>query len=257
MEYPRIPGAALLAAALLAGQASAGEVRVAVATKLAEPIRLVAASFEKDTGNKVHYTVAPTSAFLQQIAEGADFDVLLPNNKAALSELEALDRVVPGTRHTYAQNVLVLWSPFKDYVDDQGQVLRRNQFQRLSVASPNRVYGRPAAQVLDNLGLAKAVEDKLVERHDLAQSRQFVTAGGADLGIVTLSQVYANGKLQRGSAWLIPQTLYDPIEQQAVILKPGRDNPVARSFLFYLRGPKAGSILISHGYRYQLFSESL
>lgn len=105
MEYPRIPGAALLAAALLAGQASAGEVRVAVATKLAEPIRLVAASFEKDTGNKVHYTVAPTSAFLRQIAEGADFDVLLPNNKAALSELEALDRVVPGTRHTYAQNV--------------------------------------------------------------------------------------------------------------------------------------------------------
>ncbi|CFN67830.1 molybdate-binding periplasmic protein [Bordetella pertussis] len=74
---------------------------------------------------------------------------------------------------------------------------------------------------------------------------------------MTLSQVYANGKLQRGSAWLIPQTLYDPIEQQAVILKPGRDNPVARSFLFYLRGPKAGSILISHGYRYQLFSESL
>ncbi|WP_236127570.1 substrate-binding domain-containing protein [Bordetella parapertussis] len=62
---------------------------------------------------------------------------------------------MPGTRHTYAQNVLVLWSPFKDYVDDQGQVLRRNQFQRLSVASPNRVYGRPAAQVLDNLGLAR------------------------------------------------------------------------------------------------------
>ncbi|CFN67826.1 molybdate-binding periplasmic protein [Bordetella pertussis] len=24
-------------------------------------------------------------------------------------------------------------------------MLRRNQFQRLSVASPNRVYGRPAA----------------------------------------------------------------------------------------------------------------
>lgn len=257
MKYSRIPCAALLAAgALLANPAAAGEVRIAVATSLAEPIRIIAANFEKDTGNKVHYTVGATSGLVRQIAKGADFDVLLPNNNAAFSELEASRRVVPGTRYTYATNVLVLWSPLEGYVDVHGHVLTRNQFQHLSVASPSLVYGRPAAQVLDKLGIAKAVEKKLVERHDIAQSEQFVAAGGADLGIVNLSQVYAEGKLARGSAWLIPESLYDPIEKQAMLLDPGRDNPAARSFLFYLKGSKAGSVLLTHGYKYQMVSGS-
>ncbi|MCW0205937.1 Molybdate-binding periplasmic protein [Achromobacter veterisilvae] len=240
----------------LSPSAMAGEVRVAVATLLAEPLRAIAESFEKDTGNKVVLTVGNTSELLRQIIGGAKYDLLLPNNTVVLKELEDRNLVVAGTRYTYATNSLVLWSPQEGYVDPQGQVLTRKKFDRLSIVSPALVYGRPAKQVLDNLGIASEVAAKLVERHDIAQSRQFVAAGGPDLGIVTLSQVYANGKLARGSAWLIPQSLYDPIRQQAVILDDGRNNPTARSFQFYLKGSKAGSILLAYGYKHEVIAGS-
>jgi len=241
----------------LGPSAMAGEVRVAVATLLAEPLRAIAQSFEKDTGNKVILTVGNTSDLLRQILGGARYDLLLPNNTAALKELEARNLVVAGTRYTYATNSLVLWSPQEGYVDSQGHILTRNKFDRLSVVSPDLVYGQPAKQVLDNLGIASKISAKLVERHDIAESRRFVASGAPALGIVTLSQVYANGKLSRGSAWLIPQSLYDPIRQQAVILDEGRNNPTARSFQFYLKGSKAGSILLGYGYRHEVIAGAL
>ncbi|KGD90149.1 molybdate ABC transporter substrate-binding protein [Achromobacter sp. RTa] len=252
----------LLAAVPLFGasfspNAMAGEVRVAVATLLAEPLRAIAQSFEKDTGNKVILTVGNTSELLRQIIDGARYDLLLPNNTAALKELEDRNLVVAGTRFTYATNSLVLWSPEEGYVDPQGQVLTRKKFDRLSVVSPALVYGQPAKQVLDNLGIAREISAKLVERHDIAESRQFVASDAPGLGIVTLSQVYANGRLLRGSAWLIPQSLYDPIRQQTVILDEGRNNPTARSFQFYLKGSKAGSILLGYGYKHEVIAGAL
>jgi len=240
--------AAVLSCVCAVATAAAGEVRVAVASGLAEPMRLIAASFEKDTGNKVYSTVDATSGLYARITRGTAFDVLVPGNSSVLGQLEARNLLVPGTRYTYATSPLVLWSPREGYVDDRGDVLVRNEFHRLSVASPSLVYGRPAAQVLDKLGVADAVAQKLVERRTLAQSQQFVSAGGADLGFVTLPQVTLKGRLRRGSAWLVPRALYDPIEQQAAILDPGRDNLAARSFLFYLKGPKAGAILLDHGF---------
>jgi len=253
MRFPSILSVVLmLAGALFSTNASAGEIRMAVATLLAEPMRAIVANFEKDTGNKVTLTVGNTSALLQQIIDGAEYDVIVPNNNAALNELEKRDLLVPGTRYTFATNALLLWSPVRGYVDANGDVLTHNKFDQLSIVSPSLVYGRPAQQVLDNLGLAAAIAGKLVERHDIAQSQQFITSDATGLGIVTRSQVYANGKLARGSAWVIPQSLYDPITQQMAILSAGRDNPAARSFQFYLKGSKAGSILLVYGYGHQV-----
>jgi len=239
---------AALCSCLWTAPAAAGQVRVAVASGVAAPLRQIAASFERDTGNKVVSTVAPTSGLYRDILQGAEFDVLVSGNGEVLARLEAARHVVSGTRYVYAVSPLVLWSPHEGYVDSKGAVLIRNEFQRLSVASPSLVYGRPAAQVLDKLGISEAVAQKLVERRTIDQSQQFIASGTAELGFVTLSQITVNGRLARGSAWLVPRTLYDPVEQEAAVLEPGRDNLAARSFLFYLKGPRAGAILLQHGF---------
>lgn len=256
MKYRHLYLATLsLIGTIFGTSAQAGEVRIAVATWLAEPMQAIATSFQNDTGNKVILTVANTSVLVQQIIDGTPYDMLLPNNTAALKTLENYQLIVPGTSYAYAENSLVLWSPIEGYIDDDGRVLTGAQFDRLSIASPNLVYGRPAQQVLNNLGLTgSGIASRLVERHNIAQSQQFVNSNSALLGIVNLSQVYANGKLSRGSAWVIPPSLYDPIIQQVAILEHARDNPAARSFEFYLKGSKAGAILANYGYKHDVIA---
>ena len=74
---------------------------------------------------------------------------------------------------------------------------------------------------------------------------QFVATGNASLGLVALSQM----KQRPGARfWTVPATLHDPIRQDAVLLRRGRDNVAATEFLRFLRGDAARSILESFGY---------
>ncbi|MBO9352716.1 molybdate ABC transporter substrate-binding protein [Bordetella petrii] len=242
-----------LVAAVLAcasgGAVHAGQVQVAVAANVAAPIRVIADDFQRKTGNVVVLSSAPTSQLYAQIQQGAHYDVLVAGNDVLPARLEAARKAVPGTRYTYATRVLALWSPREGYVDPNGAILKNNQFQRLSVTSPDLLpYGRPAMQVLDRLGLSGAVTGKLVERHNALDTQRFLAGGNSQLGFVTLSHVYKNSRIERGSAWIVPTSLYDPIRQDAVLLESGKENLAARSFLFYLKGPKVGQIMRSYGF---------
>ena len=51
-----------------------------------------------------------------------------------------------------------------------------------------------------------------------------------------------------GSRWVVPDDLYPIIAQDAVLLKTGADNPAARAFLAFLKGPEARAIKEKYGY---------
>jgi molybdate transport system substrate-binding protein len=157
---------------------------------------------------------------------------------------------VPGTRFTYATGALALWSAQDGYVDANGDVLKKNAFKHLAIANPKTApYGLAATQTLDKLGLTQAVASKIVEGQNISQAQQFVATGNAELGFVALSQIYKNGKITGGSAWIVPASLHEPIKQDAVILDKGKDNPVAKAFIEYLKGPKAAEVIKSFGYQ--------
>jgi hypothetical protein len=69
----------------------------------------------------------------------------------------------------------------------------------------------------------------------------------AELGFVALSQLAGN---PGGSRWLVPQGLYAPIRQDAVLLKKGASNPAATAFVGFLRGPEARAIIEKYGYAF-------
>jgi molybdate transport system substrate-binding protein len=64
-----------------------------------------------------------------------------------------------------------------------------------------------------------------------------------------LSQIYKDGKVTGGSAWIVPAALHDPIKQDAVILAKGKDNPAAQALVDYLKGEKAATVIKSFGYQ--------
>lgn len=237
-------------AALSASSVFADEVQVAVAANFTAPIQAIAKDFEKDTGHKLVASFGATGQFYTQIKNGAPFDVFLAADDTTPAKLESENEIVKGSRFTYAIGKLALWSAKEGYVDDKGEVLKKNQYQHLSIANPKAApYGLAATQVLDKLNLTEATKAKIVEGQSIAQAYQFVHTGNAELGFVALSQVYKDGKLTSGSAWIVPANLHEPIKQDAVILNKGKDSAAAKALIEYLKGPKAAAVIKSYGYQ--------
>ncbi len=231
----------------LAANLPAGEIRVAVASNFVAAMRDLAAAFERSNGQRVILATGSTGKHYAQIRSGAPFDLFFAadGQRPALLEREGI--AAPGSRFTYALGRLVLWSPRAGLVDDAGQVLAQASFQRIALANPRLApYGRAAEQVLRRLGQWDRLRARMVQGGNVAQAFQFVFSGNAELGFVALSQIQRPDRATEGSAWLPTQALYDPIEQQAVLLK---DGPTARAFMNFTRSPEAREIIRKHGYK--------
>jgi len=230
--------------------AHADEVSVAVAANFTAPMQKIASEFEKDTGHKTTLSFGATGKFYAQITNGAPFEVFLSADDETPVKLENETLAVKESRFTYAIGKLVLWSPKTDYVDGQGGILATGGFAHLAIANPKTApYGAAAVEVLNHLGVFEKLQSKMVRGENIAQTHQFVSTGNAELGFVALSQVVKDGKLTGGSAWIVPQQLYSPIRQDAVILSKGQNNPAAKALMVYLKGEKAKAIIRAFGYQ--------
>ena len=239
----------LLAALLVPAHADAGEVQVAVAANFTAPMQRIAAEFEKDSGHKAALMSGATGKFYAQISHGAPFEVFLSADDETPARLETDGLAVAGSRFTYATGRLVLWSPREGYLDDKGEVLKKGDFRHLAIANPRTApYGAAALQVLGKLGLQPALTPRFVQGENIAQTHSFVVSGNAELGFVALAQVYKDGRLGAGSAWIVPAGLHAPIRQDAVLLMKGASNPAAAALLKYLKSDKARAIIRSFGY---------
>ncbi|MGE8304416.1 molybdate ABC transporter substrate-binding protein [Pseudomonas sp. B21-031] len=241
--------ATALASLICLNTAWADEVQVAVAANFTAPIQAIAKDFEKDTGHTLVAAYGATGQFYAQIKNGAPFEVFLAADDSTPAKLEQEKEIVPGSRFTYAIGTLALWSAKEGYVDAKGDVLKQNTYKHLSIANPKAApYGLAATQVIDKLKLTEATQGKIVEGQNITQAFQFVSTGNAELGFVALSQIYKDGKVTSGSAWIVPSNLHDPIRQDAVILNKGKDSAAAKALVEYLKGPKAAAVIKSYGY---------
>ena len=227
----------------------AAEAQVAVAANFAEPIKAIAAVLEKTTGHTLKISTGASGAFYTQIKNGAPFDVFLSADNERPEMLEKDGLAQPGTRFTYANGKLVLWSVRPGRVDGQGAVLKAADLGKVAFANPKTApYGAAALQVLDKLGLKDALAPKLVQGESIGQTFNFVKTGNADVGFVAMSQVLEGGQLKEGSMWVIPQTQYDAIRQDAVLLKRGANNEAAKELIKLLQSPNIRDLIRSYGY---------
>lgn len=229
--------------------ASAEEISVAVAANFSAPLAAIAQGFERATGHKVQISSASTGKLYAQIAHGAPFAVLLAADRATPERIAAEGLGDAASRFTYARGRLVLWSARPDLVDGAGQVLATGGWTHIAIASPKLApYGAAAMQTLDKLGLTAHVQPRTVWGENIGQTYQFAASGAADLGFVALSQIWRDGKLSTGSAWLVPEGWYTPIDQDAIVLKPGAGREAVAEFMRWLRGDKARAVMERFGY---------
>jgi molybdate transport system substrate-binding protein len=238
---------------LLATPVLASELHVAVAANFLGTLQKLAAPYQAASGNTLVISAGSSGQLLTQIRQGAPFDLFLSADADRPRQLESLGLAVPGSRFTYAVGALVLWSPKPGIIDRNAQVLSSGRFQRLAIADPkNAPYGAAAQEVLTALGIWDRINQRqqLVVGESITQAWQFVASGNATLGFVALSQVIgADGHIP-GSAWSPPQSLYSPIDQDAVILRRSAQLIAAQGFEHWLRSsPQASRIIMAAGYR--------
>jgi molybdate transport system substrate-binding protein len=220
-------------------------VKVAVAANFADPIKEIAARFERGTGHRLVISFGSTGQFYAQIAQGAPFEVLLAADASTPAKAVAAGFGVAGTSFTYAVGKLVLFSRTDGLVSGEA-TLRAARFDKLAIANPATApYGAAAVEVMRNLGVYSLLQARVVQGNSIAQAFQFVDTGNAEIGFVALSQV---ALVTGGSRWTVPAHLHAPILQYAVLLKAGADSEYARALLAFLKGTDAKAIIEKFGY---------
>jgi len=232
-------------------QILADELKVAVASNFYPTMKVIAKEYElKTAGSTGHHKVVliPGSSgkHYAQIMNGAPFDIFFSADIKRPRMLEQEDRIVAGTRFTYALGKLILWSSIDDYVDPKGEVLNKKDFRYLAIANPKLApYGKSAEEALRSLNLWTNLKDRLVRGENIAQTFQFINSGNAKLGFVAYSQIMNPNLFSDGSFWKVPQSIYKPIEQQAVLLK---DSDIGKEFLSFVKSEESLSIIYESGY---------
>jgi molybdate transport system substrate-binding protein len=239
--------AALLSAGTFsAGPALAAETQVAVAANFTEPAKEIATAFKAATGHTAVLSFGSSGQFYAQMARGAPYEVFLSADADRPKKAEQDGLGVTGTRFTYAVGRLVLYSKTPGLVDDGGGVLKGTKFNKVSIADPAAApYGVAAVQTMQKLGVYAAVQPKIVMGSSITQAYQFVDTGAAAVGFVAYSQVI---NVAGGSRWLVPANLHAPIDQQAILLYTGQNNPAAKAFLAFLKTPAAIAVIKTYGY---------
>ena len=240
--------------AVVCATLKAEEVTVAVAANFTAPMQKIAQTFEQDTGHKALLAFGATGKFYAQIKNGAPFAVLLSADDETPARLEKEGVAIAGTRFTYAIGRLALWSKNPLLVDDKGQVLLsnatdKNSFKKIAIADPKLApYGAAAIEVLGRMDALAKLTPKLVQGDSIGQAFQFVMTENAELGFVALSQISIAGRITQGSAWVVPQNLYTPLKQEAVLLPLGKNNAAALALMKYMRTDRAQAIIRAYGY---------
>ncbi|MGD8571562.1 MAG: molybdate ABC transporter substrate-binding protein [Gammaproteobacteria bacterium] len=231
---------------LVSADSAADTIRIAVASNFAKTIKPIVTQFEKDTVHQVLVALGSTGKHYAQIQHGARFDIFLAADVRRPLLLEQSNKAVPGSRFTYAIGKLVLWSRHPGLIEKDSAVLETNGFDRLAIANPKLApYGKAARQVLQSLGIWEKLKPRTVRGENIGQTFQFVMTGNAQLGFVALSQVIALNSNESRDYWVVDKTLYDPIDQQAVLLV---DTPAARAFIDYLESAQARAMIVQSGY---------
>ncbi|MBQ25470.1 molybdate ABC transporter substrate-binding protein [Alcanivorax sp.] len=219
----------------------AGDAQVAVAANFAQTLKqLITLYIKSHPDDRIGVTVASTGTLAAQIRQGAPYDIFLAADQRRPAELAQEGLLVPASIRTYAQGILVLWTPTRG-VSLGPESLRQGNVNPLALANARTApYGVAAASALARVNLPAAV--KRVTAENVGQSYHFAHSGAAAAAFVALSQVQQQG----GSLWRVPMDWYAPIVQQGGLLGA---NATAQRFYDFLFSPQAQTLIDQAGYR--------
>jgi molybdate transport system substrate-binding protein len=203
---------------------------------LEKPLTAAAAKL----GLRVRFVFGSSGMLARQIENGAPYDLYLSANVQFANDLAKSKHLVPETVTAYAKGRIAVWSAsgkFGSLKDLEGSGVRH-----VAIANPAHApYGQAARQALENEGLWKSLEGKLVYGENVRQALQMAESGNADVAIVSWTLVFNRGGI------LLPAELHQPIVQAGGVVAGSRNEANARRFVKFLTGRAGQHLLEAHG----------
>lgn len=216
-----------------------------MAASFAPSLKWLAAEYEKDSGQVVRVISGSTGKLYAQIRQGAPYDLFFSADIAHPRKLEEANLTDAGSRETYAIGQLAAWQTGENNSIDINALVSSSG--RLSIANPRLApYGLAARQWLQSQQAWEAVQSRLLRAENVSQAFHYVSSGQAEWGLLPLALLMQSG-VDMQSVQLLGAG-YEPIEQQAVVLK-GENADRAKKFLAYCLSPKAQTYLQANGFK--------
>lgn len=233
---------------LCSGVSYAEEVRVGSVMNFIPAAKEIARLFEKNTSHTIKLTFKTSGKLASTAKETQELDVVLLGDLKMAESLDNDDVIAKDSRFTYAIGKLALWSKNPNLVDTKGEILRNPNFEHIVIPQfKETAYGIAANGVLDAMQVHQNIEAKIIFAPNAVDARDMIASGKVELGFTALSLLNPGKKIE-GSVWIIPQKLYPPIEQQAVLLKFAENNPAARAFIDFMKSPQVRNIIEKYSY---------
>jgi molybdate transport system substrate-binding protein len=223
------------------------KISVAVASNFISAFKAIAADFEAQTGVKVEATYSSTGNLYSQIKNGAPYDIFLSadEERPALLQKEGLTE---GT-FVYARGQVILWSANKAFCKSATwqDALRNDKVKKIAIANPlTAPYGAAAKTALQKAGLWNALQSRIVNAQDIAQSFQYAATVAVDACFCSMSAV-STAQGQSGCFFVVPEA--PVIIQFGCVLKSSK-NPISAELLVaYLISNQPAKIKMKYGYR--------
>jgi len=236
----------IILAFLVAFTAHAQTVKVAAAANLRFVFEEIKTSYEAANPSvKISANFGSSGAMLQQILNGAEFDIFMSADNTYPVKLKE-QGAAAGEIKTYALGKLVLWSNTID-VSKGMEILTDPSVKRIAIAKPELApYGDRAIECLKSVGLYEKVKDKIIYADNISQTAQFAQTGNAEVAFLAKSLTLSPE--MKGSVFTLDPKLYKPVEQAMVLVKTWKTNPEAAKFMKFILSENCKPIFEKNGY---------
>jgi molybdate transport system substrate-binding protein len=229
---------------------SAQKVNVAAAANLRYVLEEIKTAYVKQNPKaKVNLTFGASGMLVQQIQSGASFDFFMAADNEFPVKLKDKG-LTTGPMSTYAIGKLAIYSTTLDVEKLGLEALKSPAIKKLAIANPETApYGERAIELLKSQKLYDGLKSKIVLGENIAQTAQFAFTGNAEIGFIALSLALAPDMDSKGSYYVVPQSLYKPIEQACILIKTPVLNTEAAKFKKFVLSPATKTIWEKWGYK--------
>ena len=230
---------------------NAEDLTVAAAADLQSAMQEIGARFQKETGKTVKVIYGSSGNFLQQIQNGAPFDMFFSANLDYPKKLEAGGLTEAGTFYQYATGKIVVWVPNDSKLDISSGLpsLVSPAVKKVAIANPlHAPYGQAAVAAMKSENVYEKLTDKFVLGENISQTASFALSGSVDAGVIALSLAVSPNLKDKGRFTEIPTKDYPPIEQACVILKSSQHKDAAKAFLSFIKTSAIADLFRAYGF---------
>ena len=230
--------------------ARAAELRIMSGGAPQEGLAVLTPKFEAPTGNKLHFTYMVLTALQQKLSAGENTDIaIVPvpviDKLVAAGVLDGGHRTIFGV---LGVSVIVRAGQPKPDISTpeafrQALLAARSVVHATPTATPS---GAHVAKLLDQLGIAAAMQSKVIHRPALDGGAELVAKGEAELGIYPTSEVvHVKGVTVVGP---LPAALQLKTIYGAAVVKATAEPDAAAAFVKFLSDPANAQVWRDAGF---------